>query len=80
MRNKEFRFHEKERVIKNRRDLMKMSKTLRNMSERMSDGELDKKDPIDCGHAKCQCCHIEKVSKKIKRKRRNSEHNIENQE
>ena len=50
------------------------------MSERMSDGELDKKDPIDCGHAKCQCCHIEKVSKKIKRKRRNSEHNIENQE
>jgi hypothetical protein len=57
-RSREYNREQRERVIKNRKRLirdMKMSDGIKH------DGEYAKRHPYDCGHKDCPLCHRHKV-------------------
>ena len=57
-RGKAFRIEQKERVIKNRKRLMKET-DLHHRHE--DDNRYNKRHPYDCGKTDCGCCHPHKV-------------------
>ncbi len=66
-RSREYRFKQKERVIKNR---VKLCKQIRYSPQTMVNepSRMDKKRPFDCGNANCQTCrHHKKDWDKIKK-------------
>ena len=81
-RDEGFRREQRERVIKNRvrfvKDVEEKNSKYSRKASDLVQGKLVKRHPADCGRADCQCCHLEKISKKSKRKRRNAEQRIDN--
>jgi hypothetical protein len=58
-RDKAFRIEQRERVIKNRKRLMKDT-DLQHRNENQ-DNRYNKQHPYDCGNAACLVCHPEKA-------------------
>lgn len=58
-RDRAFRIDQKERVIKNRKRLMKDT-DLHHRNEHQ-DNRYNKRHPYDCGNPQCLICHREKV-------------------
>ena len=58
-RDRAFRIEQKERVIKNRKNLIK--ETGLEHSKQHQNNRYNKKHPYDCGNADCLLCHGEKV-------------------
>lgn len=58
-RSREYRFEQRERVIKNR---IKLCSHKRHPPQAMVDepSRMDKKRPFDCGRANCQMCRTHK--------------------
>ena len=58
-RSKAYRIEQRERVVKNRKRLIKELGT--DLGTKQCDGMMDKKHPLDCGKPGCLVCHRSKL-------------------